>query len=201
MQNDLLYLNIMMGKSVWLLVSITIIVIGTVIGILYLRQQQKVNQAAVAPIQRTIETPIETSKPKEEPVPAAPTFSTPVVKKTAAEVRQQIISAITSKNYAALEEYMAENVHVRIESSDCCGTIKKAETIKQLDYLNEASGMWDFSDSNVHVVALRAASPEFYGSSAIVGVSTDEFVVSFQLNSENKINEVSMASTYKLLVP
>ena len=118
----------------------------------------------------------------------------------ASDVPEQIIAAMKSKNTQALEGYMADTVQVRLEASGCCGPITKSEAISQLSYLDPAVG-WDFNPTNPILVNLATAVPDFYGSDWIVGVASNEYLVSFKLNNQNKIEAYNLAATYKLLLP
>ena len=137
------------------------------------------------------------------PAPSAPpTSAPPPISQTKPEVdvSEQIIAAITSKNTQALEGYMADTVQVRLEASGCCGPISKSEALSQLSYLDPAVG-WNFDPSNQILIDLAAAVPDYYGSGWIIGVASNEYLVSFKLNDQNKIEAYNLAVTYKLLTP
>lgn len=112
----------------------------------------------------------------------------------------QIIAAINSRNYQALEGFMEETVLVRLESSGCCGPIPKSEATSQLSYLDQAAG-WDFDPANPIIAKLAAAFPEYYGDDWLVGVADNEYVASFKLNDQMKIEAYNLAVTFKLLLP
>jgi len=116
------------------------------------------------------------------------------------DVSEQIIAAMTSKNTQALEGYMADTVQVRLEASGCCGPITKTEALSQLSYLDPAVG-WNFDPTNPILINLATAVPDYYGSGWIVGVASNEYLVSFKLNNQNKIEAYNLAATYKLLTP
>ncbi|MBU0572110.1 hypothetical protein KKE60_00175 [Patescibacteria group bacterium] len=116
------------------------------------------------------------------------------------DVSEQIVAAITSKNTQALEGYMADIVQVRLESSGCCGPITKAEAISQLSYLDSAVG-WSFDPTNPIIINLATSVPDFYGSGWLVGVADNEYIVSFKLNNQNKIEAYNLGASYKLLIP
>lgn len=115
-------------------------------------------------------------------------------------VEEQIIAALTSKNTQPLEGYMMDTVQVRLEASGCCGPISKMEAVAQLSYLNPAVG-WDFSLTNPIIVSLATNAPGYYGSDWIVGVASNEYIVSFKLNNQNKIEAYNLGASYKLLIP
>ena len=116
------------------------------------------------------------------------------------DVSEQIIAAMTSKNTQALGGYMADTVQVRLEASGCCGPITKTEAVSQLSYLDPAVG-WNFNPANQILIDLAAAVPDYYGSGWIVGVASNEYLVSFKLNDQGKIEAYNLAATYKLLIP
>ena len=95
---------------------------------------------------------------------------------------------------------MADTVQVRLEASGCCGPIPKSEALSQLSYLDPAIG-WSFNPSNQILIDLAATVPDYYGSGWIIGVASNEYLVSFKLNDQNKIEAYNLAVTYKLLLP
>ena len=115
-------------------------------------------------------------------------------------VSEQVIAAIKTKNTQPIEGYMADTIQVRLESSSCCGPLTKTEAMSQLSYLDPATG-WDFDPTNPIIVNVAAASPQFYGTGWIVGVASNEYLFSFKLNSQNKIEAYNLAATYKLITP
>ena len=115
-------------------------------------------------------------------------------------VKEQVKAVINTMNTQPLEGYTADTVSVRLESSSCCGVITKSEAISQLSYLATATG-WDFNPTNPIIVSLASAAPQFYGTGWTVGVASNEYVFSFKLNSQNKMDAYNIAATYKLLTP
>lgn len=115
-------------------------------------------------------------------------------------VEEQIVAVINTMNTQPLEGYTADTVSVRLESSSCCGVITKSEAISQLSYLQTATG-WDFDPTNPIIINLASAAPQFYGAGWTVGVASNEYVFSFKLNSQNKMDAYNIAATYKLLIP
>lgn len=140
-------------------------------------------------------TPLITSKITPTPTPSPTPQVEPEV-----DVSEQIIAAITNKNTQPLEGYMADTVQVRLEASSCCGPITRAEAMSQLSYLDPAVD-WDFDPANPILVNLATTVPDYYGGGWIVGVASNEYLVSFKLNNQNKIEAYNLAATYKLLIP
>ncbi len=143
---------------------------------------------------------IPTSEPEVKKVMPAKAPSPIPKEEPSNNVGEQIIAAIKSKNTQAFEGYTANMVSVRLEASSCCGLITKAEAIAQLSYLDPAVG-WNFDPANPILVNLAAAAPTYYGSGWTVGVASNEYLFSFKLNSENKMDAYNISATYKLLTP
>lgn len=118
------------------------------------------------------------------------------------ELKENIKAAINTGNTQPFETYMADKVSVILEASECCGIKNPTEATKQLEYLNDAVGPWNFDQSNETIKKLKEMEPTKYGpESAFIGIATNEYVVSFKFNADNKINGVTMAVTYKLVLP
>lgn len=152
-----------------------------------------------------------TSKKTEKKVPT-PTVeieendendtSSPVVKMSLNELKENIMAAINTGNLQPFEGYMADKVNVILEATECCGEKNSTEAAKQLEYLNDAVGPWNFDQSNETIKKLKEIEPTKYGpESAFIGIAANEYTVSFKFNEENKISDITMAATYKLLLP
>lgn len=184
-----------MRNQILIGVLATILIIIVVIASYMLGRQNAQENPSAQTQNEIVETPVPTASLSIYPT-ISPTTS---AGNTQAYVKEQIKAAITSKNTGALEGYMASTASVRIENSSCCGMLSSLEAAKQLDYLNQATGPWNFSDLDPNIVALRAAS-QYYASPAVVGVSPDKYAVSFQFDSQNKINAISLSADYSLLL-
>ncbi len=127
--------------------------------------------------------------------------SSPTVMEEKQETFDTLVSGIISnKDYKQLEIFMVDPVSVRIEASGCCQPMTPAEAIVQMEYLDSAESPWNFDQENVIVFGLKSSYPEHYGN-AVVGISEDGYVVALQLNEDNEIAKVSMATDYELLLP
>jgi len=110
----------------------------------------------------------------------------------------QIESSVSSKNYQALEAYMASSVDVILYASECCGPSSALQATQQLDYLNSATPPWNFNDNNPIVAQLRAKS-DFFKNATVIGTSANSYAVGFTLNAENKISAIALVADYKLI--
>ena len=130
------------------------------------------------------------------------TISPTIKKMSLEELKENIMAAINTGNFQPFEGYMANKVNVILEASECCGEKSSAEAAKQLEYLNDAVGPWNFDQSNETIKKLKEVEPTKYGpESAFVGIASNEYTVSFKFNADNKISGITMAATYKLLLP
>ncbi len=121
---------------------------------------------------------------------------------TRKQVEEQVEAVLTSKNTAALESYMANEVFVVLESTECCGSMTKVKAIEQLDYLKEAQAPWNFDQTNETIKKLKEEDPNDYGpESTYVGIAANEYVAAFKINEDNRITGITMAVTYKLVLP
>lgn len=117
-------------------------------------------------------------------------------------VKENLKAAIEVGNHQPIESYMADKVNVILEASECCGEKSGPDAALELKYLYDAVGPWNFDQSNETIKKLKEMEPEKYGpESAYIGISSNEYTVSFKFNSDNKVNGITMAATYKLIIP
>lgn len=131
----------------------------------------------------------------EEPTPTSSPSATP----NAQADDETIQSAIESKNYAALEQEMTDNVSVTLYASECCGPVTKTQAIKQLDYLNEAKLPWNWNQESEVIKQVKTEHPTTFGKGT-VGIADNEYVVSYEVIN-GKINALYISASYKLLTP
>lgn len=122
---------------------------------------------------------------------------TPAPKPTKGSVTEIIIDALGSKNYELLNTVLASTVEVRIEASECCGTLPRNEVVAQMKYLDKGLS-WDFSEEDKIISDIAASLPEHYNN-AIVGLAQNRYIAAFQLNQNFEIIKISMASDYRVI--
>jgi len=174
--------------------AITLLVLGLATGAYYFGTQK----SSFSALKSKFENPSQITKTEQDLLTTKPVPTSQP--KPTINVSEQIVAAMTSKNTQALEGYMAETVQVRLEASGCCGPISKSEAMSQLSYLDPAVG-WSFDPTNPTIVSLGINSPDFYGSGWLVGVASNEYIVSFKINNLNKIEAYNLGASYKLLIP
>ena len=160
---------------------------------------------------RTNTLPTQTPTPTFEAVNNQPSnvnlevISTPVAVDnpqafTISEVKSKILTVLATKKYDELEVFMKDNVFVRKEQSSCCGVLSREEAIEEIKYVSSATLPWKFDSNNSIVLGLKAFQPKYYGGNSYVGVSANDYSISFVFNSENKIESVSMAANASTLI-
>jgi len=139
---------------------------------------------------------------KDEPEPTSIpeiSLSKPATPTPKPDIKAEIEAAVESGQYHKLVPFMTNVVNIRIEASECCQPNDRANAVDQLKYLDSAKAPWDFDQNSTIAKDLAASYPEHYAN-AIIGISTNNYLVAFQLNDDGAIEKVSMASNYKLLL-
>ena len=116
------------------------------------------------------------------------------------QMTENIQAAVQSKNYAALEGYMVSQVSVILYATECCGILSPQKATEQMAYLNNGTPPWDFSSNNPIAQKLIAADPSNFAG-RLIGTASNGMVVSFNLNSGNKIDKIFISADYKLILP
>ncbi len=176
-------------------IAVTIAVFGLIGGAYYFGTQQASLKTAkvISP----------TTKPKKE-VTATPTK--PIEPTSAKQfvnpsvVIENIKDAINSKNYSALEGYMAPKVSVTLHASECCGMLTPDKATSQLSYTTKGKPPWDFSDTNPIAEKLRKADPANFKDNGI-GTASNGFAIAFHLNDKFLIDKIFMVIDYHLITP
>lgn len=116
-------------------------------------------------------------------------------------LKDNIHDAISSKNTAALQGYMASSVKVVIAASGHSATDTPAQAVTELDYLSSATSPWDF---NISAATLTSWKAHFYGqyfsSTSYAGKAASGQVVSFDFDCDGKISQIFMAASDDLLI-
>lgn len=115
-------------------------------------------------------------------------------------LKQNVIAAVESGNYAALDGYMATKVSYAIAASSAQGSLTKEQAIKQLEYLNSGTTPWNFSIATATITKYKAGAYSTYlNDDVIFGVAGNKYFVSFRLDSNNKIDQIFLASSTDIL--
>jgi cytoskeletal protein RodZ len=115
--------------------------------------------------------------------------------------KENVEAAITSKNTAALQGYMASQVNVVFAASEKGGKVSAAQAVTDLDYVNSnGESPWDFSLSSATLDSYKAGFyKQYFEEPAIVGKASNGLVVVFHFNKDCKIDMVFVAANAELL--
>lgn len=111
-----------------------------------------------------------------------------------------IEAAVESGNYAALENLMASKVNVIVAASEGVGMRTPAQAVSDLKYLDKGTDPWDFDLSAATITDYQSGDyKQYFPATAHVGKSANDYVVSFQFDSDSKISGIFMTVNDGLL--
>ncbi len=142
-------------------------------------------------------TTVAVKTPKKTTSQQSPATTTPTKPVITNSLKENVADSVKSGNTAALEGYMTSSVTVVIAGSEKGGAESAAKAIMDLDYLNYATAPWNFSLDSATLAKYQAGAYKQYftAGSTIVGQSANDYLVSFGVNSNVKINTVFMSAT------
>ena len=114
-----------------------------------------------------------------------------------------IEAAITSKNTAALQGYMASSVTDVYAASDVIPAKTPADSVADISTFvtDQITGDWSFPVAASTVSSYKQGSyAQYFPSTAVVGSSTRHRVISFLFDCNAKINTVFMAADDAVLM-
>ncbi len=170
------------GMMVWLILLVLLVVSGAGVYI-WKKQSDKDNSKPPSTSQQSADT----AKPAE----STETPGAAQVKVPSAELVENIKAVFASGNSAALEGYMAPTVRVIVANSDGIGDRTPAQATADItSYMTNATVPWDFSlPASILSPWQSGDYSQYFPANAVVGKS-DELVISFTFNSDNKISGV-----------
>lgn len=112
-----------------------------------------------------------------------------------ADLKGNISDAISSKNTAALEGYMASSVTYVLAASEKGGAETPAQAVADLEYVNSnATAPWDFNLSTATINSYKAGFySQYFDGTIHVGKSANNYVISFGFDDCSKINRIFVA--------
>lgn len=111
-------------------------------------------------------------------------------------LQQNVVAAVESGNYAAIEGYLADKISYAIAASSGQGTLTKTQAMKQLEYLNSGTKPWNFNIESATLTKYKAGAYSTYlNDDVIFGVSGNKYFVSFHLDTNNKIDQFFISSS------
>jgi len=116
------------------------------------------------------------------------------------EVKDNLAAAISSKNTAALEGYMASSVNVVFAASEKSGFETPAKAITDLSYLDSALAPWNFNLPATTLNSYKAGSyKQYFEGVTYVGKSADGHVIAYSFDTCAKINQIFVSVSDDLL--
>ncbi len=113
---------------------------------------------------------------------------------------ENIEASITSGNTAALEGYMASKVNVILAASECCGSRTPAQAVADIAYVESGTDPWDFSLPQAKLDGYAGGDyAQYFPEDALVGVSANDYIISFTFNDAGEISGVFMANSTDML--
>ncbi len=165
----------------WVIILVGVLVLGVIGGVGYKVFKKEPAKPA------TSTTTTTAAVTKDKAVVATTTAPT-------AEELDNIKASITSENTAALEGYMAASVNVIIAASEAYGPQTPVQAVKDVDYVKDGD-TWDFALPAATLAAYQAGDyKQYFPTTALVGKSSNGYVISFQFDSAGKINGIFMTN-------
>ncbi len=186
-----------------LFVSVLLVVIATALGAYMWRtnqanKQREQDQKTISQLQTQLDAIKQQSNTQ-----AATTTTTAKASSVqpSLAVLDNIKAALSSKNTAALEGYMAPKVMVVYAASEAAGEKSPAEAVTALNYVNSgAVGPWDFNLSSTVIGKYSSGDYKTYFSpTTLVGRASNGFVVAVNFNGDGKINGIFVSASDTLL--
>lgn len=165
------------SRVVWILTAVLALVIVFVVAFFLLQRGQA--DEVPSPTSTEFSTP---SSGTNETATATPTpTATESVPPGPDPRAANFADAMTSGNTAALEQEFATSILVAKAATDCCGPVDQLTAISLLAYVNPGSAAtWNFALDEATLAGYRSGElGEYFPVEALVGVSSDGYVVSF----------------------
>lgn len=116
-------------------------------------------------------------------------------------IQADLINALNKSDYPKVESLMSAKVQFIIESSNCCGSINRADAIEQIRRATSGGAKLDFSQEQEKVKQVKQyLAQQGYTNSCTdvvvgIGVVGNKSVLTFCL-SQNKVTAIRLASSY-----
>lgn len=175
---------------IWGIALLLLLAGAGVLGWQAWQQAQQDNESANDTGSEPAPAPAEPTTPPESPPPA----------EISASLKENIEAAINTMNTAALEGYMTDPVTVVLAASEKGGPVTPAQAVQDLNYLSGATDPWDFNLSAVTLASYKNGFyGQYFGDMTVVGKSANDYVVSFMIDTNNKITTIFMTGSADLL--
>lgn len=192
------------SKVMMALTAIVLLIAGAAGGYMYrdkiAKDQAEKSQAEITSLQAKVTKLEKDVIDAQKSTSTTSSSSTAQSKSPSASVLENIQASITSGNTAALEGYMASSVKVILAASEGVGDRTPTQAIGDLKYLDSATAPWDFALPAATITKYQAGDyKQYFPTTALVGKSANNYVISFQFDSNAKISGIFMAANASLL--
>jgi outer membrane murein-binding lipoprotein Lpp len=189
------------GKMIMLLMAVVFLLAGAIAGYMYRDGQAKKDLDAQKAKVSTLEA--KNTKLESDLVAASKEASTSTagVRPNQATL-DSISAAITSGNTAALQGYMASSVNVIRAATDgpTNGARTPAQAVGDVDYVKNGTAPWNFALPAATLATYQSGGyKQYFPTTAYVGKSANNYLISFQFDSSAKINGIFMSVDASLL--
>lgn len=114
--------------------------------------------------------------------------------------RDKVMTAVISKNYEQIKQYLGSSTLVILAASEGVGRRTATQAIEDLKFLDSASQPWNFALPEETYANYRDGDyAQYFPDGAIIGKSADNKIVSFSTTPGGKINVIFMCSNESLL--
>lgn len=109
--------------------------------------------------------------------------------------RNKLQAIMDSKKYQDLLNSLGENITVVVAGSSTTQQ-NRQQAIASLGFFNSATGQWNWNLSASQLQQLQQGSnAQYFGSNAIVGQTTDGYIVSLVVNESGQVVTILMSPT------
>src|SRR3990167_289224 len=106
-------------------------------------------------------------------------------------LKENVQNAVNTGSYSALQSNLASKVTV-VKVGSGSSTMSSAEAIAALSYLSGATGSWNWDGSSSQYQS--GSYGQYFGDNAIVGTSSDGYVISANVDQNGQIDAILVSS-------
>lgn len=185
------------GKKLLMWLVLLLVIAGAAYAGYYYRDQQAKDDAKVTTAEIAALTAKNTQLKKDL---AAAKVTTAAATAPSAEDLANIKAAIESGNTAALEQMIANPVTVILAASEGLGERTPTQAVADLAYLDGATDPWNFALAATTLGGYQTGDyAKYFPTTALVGKSANNYVVSFSFDNDGNISTIFMANSADLL--
>lgn len=112
------------------------------------------------------------------------------------EQKVNIAGSIAMKNYAFLEQYMAEKVQIIGVDPKLSKEDNARQATDDLKYVDGSTGVWSFELGEETISNYKKGDySTYFKSNSVIGKSSDNYFMIFNFDSTGKVNSILMSKT------